>query len=258
MRHIWIVVLVSAVSMIAHVARADHTSLPADITPIRAAWLWGHYAIPGSITKDGSPYWYAYPHVDASRIADPPWTEVASTHIKAGAKTSAVLFLHGCSGMIRGGVGYRTLLLSEGYALFEPDSFARPGYSCKSSSLKTRRTDAEYALAQIRKLPWVDQSHVFLIGFSQGGRIVASWEESGFAAHVILAADCGGKSPKAPAETPVLAMLGSDDNYYTTSCRITREIGNSRSVVIEGADHELLSHPEAKQTVSSFLRECCS
>ena len=48
----------------------------------------------------------------------------------------------------------------------------------------TRRAEAEYALARIRKLPWVDQDQVFLIGVSQGGRIVAPWEKSGFAARI--------------------------------------------------------------------------
>lgn len=257
MRRNWIVFLGFAVSMLGQSTHADHTNLPGNVTPLAATWLWGHYTVPGSITKDGTPYWYSYPHTDASRITDPPWTEVAATHVKEGAKAPAVLFLHGCSGLIRGGVGYRVLLLSEGYALFEPDAYARPGHTCDASSMKMRRDEAEYALNQIRRLPWVDQERVFLIGFSQGGRVAASWDKRGFAAHVILGADCDGGSPKAPAETPVLAMIGSEDAYFSQHCKVTRRVGGSQSIVIKGGYHEILSHPQTKQGVSEFLRNCC-
>ena len=244
-----------ALLMSSQVAQADHVSLPEGVTPVMATWLWGYHTIPASIADDGSPYWYAYPHTDAARIIDPPWTEVAAAQIKAGAKAPAVLFLHGCSGLIRGGVGYRLLLMTEGYAVFEPDAFARPGYSCDSSSIAMRREEIAYALGQIRALPWVDQDRIVLMGFSQGGTAVGSWEEPGFAAHVILDAPA---TARAPAKVPVLAIAGAEDSYASpASYKAKSRAGASNSVLIAGASHGIFHLPEAKEAIKKFLHECC-
>ncbi len=241
--------------MVAQAARGDHVALPEGVTPVMATWLWGYHTIPASITKDGAPYWYAYPHRDAARIVDPPWSEVAATHIREGAKAPAVLFLHGCSGLFRGGVGYRILLMDEGYAVFEPDAYARPGHSCENSSLATRREEIAHALGQIRRLPWVDQEHVILMGFSEGGRTVGSWAEPGFAAHVIIGAPA---TARAPANVPVLAIAGSEDGYAEPqSYRQSSPAGNLRSILIAGVGHDILGHPKLKEALRRFLRACC-
>ena len=244
-----------ALLMSSQAALADHASLPEGVTPVMATWLWGYHTIPGSITDDGSPYWYGYPHTDAARIIDPPWTEAAAAHVKVGAKAPAVLFLHGCSGLIRGGVGYRVLLMTEGYAVFEPDAFARPGHSCDTSSIAMRREEVAYALSQIRALPWVDQDRIVLMGFSQGGKTVGSWEEPGFAAHVILDAPA---AARAPAEIPVLAIAGAEDSYAQPhSYKTLSRDGASNSILIAGADHGIFHLPKAKEAIRNFLRECC-
>jgi dienelactone hydrolase len=256
MRPVVTIIAAVAILLVSHTARGDHTSLPEGVTPVMATWLWGYHTIPGSITHDGSPYWYAYPpHTDAARIIDPPWTEAAAKHIKAGAKAPAALFLHGCSGLIRGGIGYRIMLVTEGYAVFEPDAFARPGYSCDTSSIANRREEVAYALSMIRELPWVDQDHIVLMGFSQGGTTVGSWEMPGFAAHVILMAPA---TSRAPANVPVLAVGGSDDDYaepHSYSVRSRAEPSNS--ILIAGVGHDILGHPAVKNAIRNFLRECC-
>ena len=255
MRPTALLIVAVALLMSAQTAQGDHAALPEGVTPVMATWLWGYHTIPGSITDDGSPYWYAYPHTDAARIIDPPWTEAAAEHVKAGTKAPAVLFLHGCSGIIRGGVGYRLLLVSEGYAVFEPDAFARPGHSCDTSSIAMRREEVTNALGQIRALPWVDQDHIVLMGFSQGGKTVGSWEEPGFAAHVILDAPA---TARAPAKVPVLAIAGAEDRYADPSSYETKgRTGASNSILIAGADHGIFHLPEAKEAIKNFLRECC-
>ena len=253
-----------AIAVTWQTGHGHHASLPEDVTPETATWLWGHHAIPASITKDGSPYWYAYPHTDASRINDPPWTAIAAEHVKAGAKAPAILFLHGCSGLIRGGAGYRLLLLAAGYALFEPDAYARPGHSCETSSMTKRRAEIEYALGEIRKLAWVDQNRVILMGNSEGGRAVAEWDAPGFAAHIVLASNCAafrtreGAAPRAPPDVPVLAVVGVDDELlHGSSCRVTRRINGSKSIRIDGAGHDIMGHAEVKSAIETFLRECC-
>ena len=77
MRRTTSVIAVLAMSLVWQSGYGDHASLPEGVTPEMATWLWGFHTIPGSITKDGSPYVYAYPHTDANRINNPPWTTVA-------------------------------------------------------------------------------------------------------------------------------------------------------------------------------------
>ena len=255
MRQIASVIAAFAMLIFSHSARGDHVSLPDGVAPVMATWLWGYHAIPGTITLDGSPYWYSYPHTDAARIIDPRWTDVAAKHIKAGAKAPAVLFLHGCSGIIRGGAGYRLRIMAEGYAVFEPDAYARPGHSCDSSSVATRREDAAYALSQIRALPWIDQDRIILMGLSEGGRTVGSWEKPGFAAHVILSAPA---SARAPSGVPVLAIAGTEDSYANPASYKTRSRGGaSNSILIDGAGHDIMALSQTKDAITNFLRECC-
>lgn len=245
------------VLIVGPVARGEHASLPDGVTPVMATWLWGYHTVPASITKDDSPYVYAYAHNDASRINNPPWTEVAATHIKPDVKTPAVLFLHGCSGLIRGGVGYRILLMSEGYAVFEPDAYARPSHSCATSSVAKRSEEVAYALSEIRRLPWVDQDRIILMGFSEGGRTVAFWDQPGFMAHVILGAPA---RSRAPANVPVLAVAGAEDTYanaktYTNKKAVTG--AGLKAILIAGAGHDTLGHPALQAAIKNFLRECC-
>jgi dienelactone hydrolase len=100
--------------------------------------------------------------------------------------------------------------MSEGYAVFEPDTYARPGHSCAASSVAKRSEEVAYALNEIRRLPWVDHDRVVLMGFSEGGSTVAFWDQPGFMAHVILGAPA---RSRAPANVPVLAIAGADDTY---------------------------------------------
>ncbi len=175
-----------------------------------------------SITRTGTPYRYVYPHTDINRIDDPAWSEVAATHIKPGARAPAVLVLHSCGGLPVGTTEYRQYFIEAGYAVFEPDSFARPGpgpgaRKCDRSSNKARVKELKHAVTEIKKLVWVDQEQVFLMGFGQGGKIVARWDGGGFAGHIILGANCWGSHRKAtahiPKSIPVLAVIGENDPY---------------------------------------------
>ena len=246
-------VLASALILAAGVARADHVALPAPITPLMATWLGGHHSIPGTITRDGTPYWYAYPHTDPSKINSPSWTEVAASQIKPGATAPAVVFLHGCSGMIRGAAratSYRGMLMEMGFAVIEPDSYARPDHTCDNSSASMRRDEAAYALEQLQSLPWLDPDRIVLVGFSEGGRAAGLWDQPGFAAIVILGARA---TPAAPDGVPVLAVAGANDSWAKPETYAVKWSAPSQAVLIEGADHEILSHPEFTPILQSFL-----
>jgi dienelactone hydrolase len=242
-------------------AYANHATLPDGVTPVMATWLWGYYTVPESITKDGSPRLYSYPHTDAARINDPPWTVVAARHMVAGAKAPAILRMHGCSGISRGPIGDRVFLMSEGYAIFEPDSFARPGRQpCLGGNQLILHEEIGYALGKIRELSWVNHERIILMGVSEGGRAVAGWEKPGFAAHVILAMGCSGSSnlrPRAPDGVPVLAMVGGEDHRALSRCEVSSDIGGSKSIVIPGAPHSIMDRREVRDALELFLSKCC-
>ena len=235
--------------------QAHHTTLPEGMTEQEATWLWGYYTVPAGITRDGAPYWYSYAHTDAGKINNPSWTEVAAGHIKPGAKAPAVLVLHGCAGLVRSPTAYRVFFMERGYAVFEPDSFARPRREpCNRDAFHKRMEELAYALTMIRSLPWVDQDRIVLMGISEGGSAAAAWDQSGFAAHIILEDNCEGKQPHAPAGVPVLAVVGGKDRYYRgSSCKVTRKIAGSMSIVIAGAPHGISDLPETEQAIEELL-----
>ena len=239
-----------------------HVPLPEGMPQVQATWLWGQHSIPGSITYSGTPYWYLYPHTEVNKITNPVWSEVAKTHIKPGARTPAVLVLHGCSGFSHGTTEYRRFFIGSGYAIFEPNSYARPGKRCGEGfwdvSFQQRMEELEYALIEIRKLDWVDQQQVYLMGISEGGRVVAQWAGKGFAGHIIIAAPCDserGAVPAAPIEVPVLAVVGEKDDWaYSSRCRTNTHAPGSKSVVIKDAGHGIPEMPEVGKAVAEFLQ----
>ena len=230
-------------------AFAHHTALPDGMSEAEAAWLWGHYTVPATITHDGAPYWYSYTHTDVKKINNPAWTDVATGHIKPDAKVPAVLVMHGCSGLIRSPTAYRLFFMERGYAVFEPDSFARPGHTC-GSGFRRRVEDLGYAYKMIRDLPWVDQKRIILMGISEGGAAVAKWAQPGFVAHIILANGCGGGQPHAPTSVPVLAVIGEKDGL---SCKVTRAVKGSKSIVIPGAPHGIIGYEETTQAIEELV-----
>jgi dienelactone hydrolase len=244
-------------------AFGHHAELPEGMTQARATWLWGHHSIPGDITISGTPYWYVYPHTDVNAIINPVWSDVAVKHIKPGVKTPAVLVLHGCSGLSYGDREYRRYFINSGYAVFEPNSFARPGREpCTEDtwdeSYKMRVEELEQALIEIRKLAWVNQDQLFLMGISEGGAVAAGWSKNGFAGHIILAASCWaqqGRIPAAPLNTPVLAAIGEKDRWGKgASCNTKTHAPGSNSIVIKDAPHGMSDRPEVGKAVDDFMK----
>ena len=248
-------IAITAALVIGLPARAHHTELPAGMSEPEATWLWGYYTIPASITLDSSPYWYGYPHTLVEKINNPPWTDVAKKHIKPGAKAPAALVMHGCTGLARGPDGLRVFLMKQGFAIFQPDSFARPGRTCNQETISKRAEELAYALKMIKQLSWVDQDRIVLIGISQGGVAVAQWSAPGFRSHVVLAHDCNNARPMAPSETPVLTVIGENDDLHPgTNCKVNESAAGSKSIVIEGAGHsEVVDAPETLAALEIFL-----
>ena len=126
--------------------------------------------------------------------------DIAGRHAyPAGVQVPVVLYMHGCTGWSHQDDVYRTLLTAEGYAVFMPNSFARPGRrQCREQGaladrVTLRTAEVEYALAQIHELEWVDRDRVILMGYSEGGNTTDNWSKPGFAAHMIMGSAYAGR-----------------------------------------------------------------
>ena len=238
-------------------ATGCNTTSEADLKP---TWLYGSVSIPGEGTKSGTAKVY-----DNEPFG---WSELARKDVKSNAKIPAVLYMHGCSGLIRFSF-VADLFTKQNYAAFAPDSFRRPDRvgGCNAGNLdyriQMRHEEIAYALTQIRALDWVDQDHILLAGFSEGGNATDSWSESGFRAHIIFGSAClhsgNWGRPAAPNGVPVLAIVGElDEARPGESCLVARTVGGSKSVVIPGAYHDIIAYKETRQAVTKFLKTCCT
>lgn len=250
--------LLTAVFLIA--CRSTSDRLSEGVSPVRATWLYGRFTLPPKATKNFSS------RTVQQSVGEPPWIALAENELKPDIKLPVVLYLHGCSGFTRQDDIYRDLLVSEGYAVFAPDSFRRPGRrKCRDHGplrerVMLRIEEVEYALKEIGKLTWVDQDRVILMGFSEGGNTTDNWSKPGFAAHIVIGSACTlvGGVPAAPEGVPVLAIVGEKDRFRPgQSCKVLRTEGGSRSIVIPGGHHAIADHPETREAIKTFLRQCC-
>lgn len=199
--------------------------------------------------------------------------------IPAGTNMAAIIFLHGCNGIDQEEEAARLVFMEAGYATFFPDSFAR-SHRRSNCSVSERRTalapeahryrveEIDYAVKQVRQLPWVDQSRIFVMGFSEGGMAVANYPGDGLAGLVITGWHCQGRPPnvgiKSDIKVPVLAILGAEDPWYEAKrgehCgQVFYGRPDATSLVLPGNGHAIVNSPilenaeRAKQAIIAFL-----
>ena len=240
---------------------ASCQTLPEGVSPQMATWLYGEHMLPPSLTQSGDAERYT---PDLNKAAE---LEQVKRLIKPGTKAPAVIYMHGCAGISDEAFNYQKMMLKHGHAFFIPNSFVRPGREklCgqggMSERVAMRQREASTALKEIRKLDWIDQNKVILMGFSEGGNTTDSWYNDDFSALIVIGSACtnSGGSPSAPDNVPVLAIVGENDNYRPgLSCSISRTIGGSKSIIIKGADHWISDNNITRKSINKFLGECCS
>lgn len=231
-------------------------SRPPGISAVQATWLYGKVATASRISKKG--YLYRYPP------GSDPWLPILEKRLKPGAVAPAVIWLHGCSGQSRQTTLAIGVFQVSGYTVFAPDSLARPrGALCDTGGMDyriyMRHEEVKYALSQIRTFPWVDQKHLVLAGFSEGGNAAAEWGGPEFKAHVLIGTDCGynGGSSSAPDGVRVLNMVGSLDRYGRgVGCRLTKSQLSNGSMVKSYSDlgHSILQSYQVRRDLAAFMK----
>lgn len=195
--------------------------------------------------------------------------------IPAGTVLPTVLYMHGCSGFGPSARSDAAMLSDAGYLVLMPNSFARTykPRSCDPQSarggfhrevLAWRHAEVAYALQQTRKLPYVDQRNIFLMGFSEGGIAAATFPGGGFAARVVTGWTCHSAWPEyrginAPPSEPVLSVVASRDPWFQRP-ELSGECGSfmngrpeSRSVIVEADVHHVNSRPDVQEEILRFL-----
>ena len=235
--------------------------LPPGTTPAEATWIKGNIFLPaGALKLEGSNHLKLFAKKDN-------WAETAKIkHLKDGVRLPAVIYLHGCTGFYAGR-RFVTYFLDQGYAVFAPNSFARPGREelCNTGNMddriSLRREELKHALSKVREIDWVNASRLVLVGFSEGGQTVSSWGGREFMAHVLFGTDCRyvDDYSNAPWDIPVLNIVGeSDELGYGRGCYLTGNRPNSsKVVVVPDGDHAMLNSEIPRLATTKFLKTCC-
>lgn len=193
-------------------------------------------------------------------------THTCLRRISSSKKLPVVVFLHGCSGPNPDAVKN---FLRLGYVVVEPNSMARPerladcaADSDKRDIMRLRFGEATYAAGALKQFLWTDVNKLILAGFSEGGAAAALYPGPEFSARIILGWTCTSPSAwwqgiRGPPHSPVLAVVGSEDPNYKNTVRAgqcpVEGRPNSKSVVIKGAFHNVLTDWETWPVVKNFL-----
>ena len=200
--------------------------------------------------------------------------------ISAGRKLPAVLYLHDCAGLKIEAVRDVDELANAGFAVFAPDSF--DNRSRKSDCVRfdfvaglnpdayaQRQSEILVALAELKKLPWVDSSAIVLYGLGEGALAAANFAGHDFRGVVLTGWTCGAAQYpadvaglKTPPDIPILALVSRYDPWFDR----TGHAGNcgtymaghkyAQSVVIEnrGLHHITWMDDRATEVVRRFLK----
>uniref|UniRef100_Q47H30 Dienelactone hydrolase domain-containing protein n=1 Tax=Dechloromonas aromatica (strain RCB) TaxID=159087 RepID=Q47H30_DECAR len=185
-----------------------------------------------------------------------------------------VLLMHGCNGLQKTESAWAGFLKDKGYIVVLPDSFARSRpQSCDPRTkrggmfpgvVKFRHDEVRYAFDRLALLPWVDQRNIFLMGHSEGGRVVALYGGTGFRGAVISAWLCNSlrfpenNGLRLPENMAILAIDHERDSWYPDGegrhCgEYFGQRSGSRQVTLPGSEHDTFE-PPARQAVEEFLK----
>ena len=199
-------------------------------------------------------------------------------------KYKTIIYLHGCAGIWKGTIKRIDFFAENGFAVIAPASMAREKYarSCNTdtnqgglyrSVLKIRQIDAENAILNAKKLDWVDNKNIFLVGLSEGGITTATYRPKnswlGVSGRIIEGWTCNAgwdeyRGVNSPHNEPILSIVAKYDpwfqaDYLKGHCgQFLNKNRFSKSIVIEedpilSKQHGVLHDPKIKKIVIDFL-----
>lgn len=184
--------------------------------------------------------------------------------VPTGASPPVVVFLHGCTGITAGSQTWCRVLRDAGFLVVMPDSFARRGRTADCdprsntgqrdpSTLLKRTEEAEFAVAQVRKL---NPPKVFLMGHSEGALATQYWMGiGGYDGAIISGTACA--RINLPSRLPTLIVRYEADPWdpYPPLCAVwAAQRENTKLWLLPGTGHDPADHPDAQRQVVDFLR----
>ena len=180
-----------------------------------------------------------------------------------GQARPTIVYLHGCSGFVANAVwnlGARYAKLN--YVFIAPNSYARPGRrnGCKSADdlgrgdLLMREQELRHAREQIAKQRWARQSHVYLMGFSEGAAATAYTSNRAFCGRIILGNKCQHGPMRGDRSQPALVLVADKDPKLPRgmNCRVgDHPASASRS--ISSYSHDITSDLLVLTAIDHFL-----
>lgn len=200
--------------------------------------------------------------------------------IPGGTRLPAVLYLHDCPGLKIEAIRDIDELAAIGFAVFAPDSFdSRDRKSdcvrfefvagLNPDAYAQRQSEILVALAEMKKLPWIDSSAIILYGLGEGALAAANYPGHDFRGVVLTGWTCGAAQYpsevaglKTPSDVPVLAVVSRYDPWFDREGRA----GNcgaymagrkyAQSIVIEnrGLHHITWMDDRASEAVRRFVK----
>jgi hypothetical protein len=190
-----------------------------------------------------------------------------------------LLYMHGSSGFLKG-KKYRKWVVQKSKMLFIGlNSYAvkkRPTYLSPAPKEEYervhhfRQAELNYAQERIDELGFIDRDNLFLMGNSEGALAAGICKSKLFKARILISWGCEGgyysNSYKigAPKETPVLNIIGLEDQYFGVYCeygdfekghcaKALAKYPNSKVVLLPTISHNALESPYTKREIIDFL-----
>jgi dienelactone hydrolase len=202
--------------------------------------------------------------------------------IPADRKLPAIIYMHGCSGLLGGESGdnhpWARLLAAQGLLVVMPNSMARGDRkpSCDPATNKAnlfppvygmRLAEIKYAAEQIRAQPWFN-GKLLLMGHSEGGMAAARSPLPGFAGVIVSGWTCTNAKFRsfdgvfAPPGTPVLTIQYNDDPWYPPASVAHGHCepklagrANATAILLPGRGHGTYNNETARKAVMKFVAE---
>ena len=112
---------------------------------------------------------------------------------------------------------------------------------------QARLAEIDYALAQLRKLPWIDNNNLILFGHSEGGVAASRYTGLAFDGVVITSAGCW----KYALRLPALAVVSAgDERLLGGTCEQA-----DQQMVLPGERHQVLADRSARERNRQFIHE---
>ena len=191
-------------------------------------------------------------------------------------KWPLILFMHYCEGLGHHREDIRRLS-KLGFIVIAPDSFARNHrplgcYEDREKFIRYfdaavafQKAELDYAVQKLSAFDWVDKSNLFLFGSGMGGLVVAHYEGSEFAGHLIEGWGCRGPNPIfdgiwAPPHIRVFTTVSKNTPFllknegFSVDCKsFTKIRTDSVSVVLERPAHQVSWYPKSYKALIRFL-----